>query len=544
MISPMMKRRYKTGTARDQISLLPPRIEDYVSENAPVRAIDAYVDILDLKALGFCYSDGGHARGNGQPPYHPGDHLKLYLYGYLNKVRSSRCLEREAGRNLEVIWLLRGLTPNYKTIANFRKDNAEALKAVNKDFIALCKDLNLFGGTKVGIDSSFFHGNASKASIHTKEKLDKQLSELDAKIEAYQKQLDDNDASEAKGDDAPASEVPELAEKLDKLKELQSEKQALKDKLEARGESQVSTTDEDARLLNKGNGTLAGYNVQIAVDDKHKLIVASDVTNDGNDKHQLHRMAAMAKQELEVEELEALADAGFHEAENLALCEQDNITTYVPEPNTSAKTESQGRFTRDAFRYDADRNVYVCPNAQDLTQRGQPTEHKGKMRTRYASSAEQCKTCPLREKCLAEKTKVRQIYRSEHEEVVERQRARMKEAGGEKMRERSALAEHPFGTLKHRAGWSHFLVRGFEKVGGEWALMATCYNFARVLNIIGLEAFKEYCLKRQKNQQNRQNRADHKDFARICGRYIPIPMPPAFRAKIFPHSSISSSFCQ
>jgi transposase len=539
MILPMMKRRYKTGAARGQISMLPPRIEDYVSENAPVRAIDAYVDILDLEKLGFCYSDGGHAKGNGQPPYDPRDHLKLYLYGYLNKVRSSRCLERETQRNVEVMWLLGGLTPNYKTIANFRKDNAEALKAVNKNFISLCKDLNLFGGTKVGIDGSFFHGNASKASIHTKEKLDKQLSELDAKIDAYQKQLDDNDASEAKTNDAPAPEVPELAEKLAALKELQSEQKVLKDKLEASGETQVSTTDEDARLLNKGNGTVAGYNVQIAVDDKHKLIVASDVTNDGHDKHQLHRMAAMAKEELEVEELEALADAGFHEAENLASCEQDKITTYVPEPNTSAKTESQGRFTRDVFQYDPDRNVYVCPNGEELGPRGQPTEHNGKMRTRYASGAGQCKTCPLREKCLSENADIRQIYRSEHEEVVERQRARMKEVGGQKMRERSGLAEHPFGTLKHRAGWSHFLVRGFEKVGGEWAIMATCYNFNRVLNIIGIDAFKEYCLQHQKKRQNQQNRVADQNFARIWSRYFDLLMPQAFRAKIFANSGTS-----
>ncbi len=533
MIPPMMKRRYKTGAARDQISLLPPRIEDYVSKNAPVRAIDAYVDTLELEKLGFCYADGGHARGNGQPPYDPRDHLKLYLYGYLNKVRSSRCLEREAQRNVEVMWLLGGLTPNYKTIANFRKDNAAALKGVNKDFIALCKELNLFGGAKVGIDGSFFHGNASKASIHTKEKLDKQLSELEARIEAYQKQLDDNDASEAKGDDAPAPEVPELAEKLDKLKELQSAKQALKDKLEASGETQISTTDEDARLLNKGNGTLAGYNVQIAVDDKHKLIVASDVTNDGNDKHQLHRMAAMAKEELEVEELEALSDVGYHEEGNLAACEKDDITTYVPEPRKSAKTESQGRFTRDAFQYDGARNVYVCPQGEELAQRGQPTEYKGRMRTGYASSAGQCKTCPLREKCLAENSSVRQIYRSEHEEVVERQRARMKEAGGQKMRERSALAEHPFGTLKHRAGWSHFLVRGFEKVGGEWALMATCYNFDRVLNIIGFDAFKEYCLERQKTSRTRKIALLSKILHAFGAQYSGLPRSQGFRSCIF-----------
>lgn len=500
MIFFMMNRRYKSGAALEQLSLLPARIEDYVSTDSQVRAIDVYVDTLDLEALGFCYADGGHAQGNGQPPYDPRDQLKLYLYGYLNKVRCSRCLERETRRNLEAIWLLGGLTPNYKTIANFRKDNAKALKAVNKDFVLLCRELDLYGGTKVAIDGSFFHGNASKASIYTKDKLDKHLSELEAHVTRYQNELDANDNSETRAGEAAVHEDAELQEKLTALKERQREKKALKDQLEASDERQLSTTDEDARLLNKGDGTVAGYNVQIVVDDKHKLIVASDVVNDANDQHQLYRMAKMAKQALEVETLEALADAGFHETKALASCEENGITAYVPEPNKSTKTEQEGRFNRDAFRYDPERNAYICPQGEELRQQGQPYEAKGKMRTRYSARASQCKTCPLRKKCLAENAQFRQIYRSEYEAVIERQRARMKDAGGQKMRERSGLVEHPFGTLKHRAGWSHFLMRGFEKVGGEWALMATCYNFGRVLNIVGLDDFKQYCLGRRQKQ--------------------------------------------
>ena len=219
----MMNRRYKSGTSREQISLLPPRIEDYVSPDALVRAVDAYVDTLDFFKLGFRYADGGHAKGNGQPPYDPRDHLKLYLYGYLNKVRSSRCLERETQRNLEVIWLLGGLTPNYKTIADFRKDNGEPLKAVNKDFVLLCRELNLYGGNKGAIDGSFFHGNASKASIDTKDKLDKQLVELEDKIDRYQKQLDENDSSEAKVDESATHEDAELPAKLAALNDRQRE---------------------------------------------------------------------------------------------------------------------------------------------------------------------------------------------------------------------------------------------------------------------------------------------------------------------------------
>ena len=327
------------------------------------------------------------------------------------------------------------------------------------------------------------------------------------------------------------------------LKERQREKQALKDKLDESGERQISTTDEDARLLNKGDGTVAGYNVQIVVDDKHKLSVASDVVNDANDQHQLYRMADMAKQALEVETFEALADAGYHETKALALCEENGVTAYVPEPNKSAKTEQQGRFNRDAFRYDSERNAYICPKGEELRQRGKPYEAKGKMRTRYSARASQCKTCPLRKKCLADNAQFRQIYRSEYEDVIERQRARMKEAGAQKIRERAGLVEHPFGTLKHRADWSHFLVRGFKKVAGEWALMATCYNFSRVLNIIGFDAFKDYCLKRRQKQQNRA--ADH-GFGRTATRYLGflmLQMHQGFGLPSHAHSGVLAPLC-
>lgn len=496
----MTNRRYKTGIDREQGSLLPPRVEDYVSEDAVVRAVDVYVETLDLVALGFLYADGGHVDGKGQPPYHPADHLKLYLYGYLNKIRSSRCLERETQRNLEVIWLLGGLKPSYKTIADFRKDNADGLKATCKDFILLCRGLGLFGGDKIGIDGSFFNGDASKASIYTKKKLDKQLMGLEKAIERYQKQLDEQDSTDQKSGEAATGEYADLSEKLVLLKKKQTEKQTLKKELEASGETQISTTDKDARLLNKGNGTISGYNVQIAVDDKHRLIAASDVTNDGNDKHQLHRMAKMAAKALNADGLEVLADCGYHNEGDLALCEQDSMTTFVPEPKKSVLIEKAGRFTRDAFCYDASSDSYRCPQGEILHAKGKPHKKNGHMRQCYTSKTSFCKLCPLRKKCLSKKGERRNIYRSEYEDVVKRQQDRMTENPG-KMRERSGLVEHPFGTVKHRAGWTHFLVRGFEKVGGEWAIMATCYNFTRVLNIIGMDAFRKYCLKTSKNRK-------------------------------------------
>jgi len=514
----MSKRKYKTGPDREQLSLLPASIDDYVSEGAVVRAIDVYVDTLDLAELGFAYADGGNVDGKGQPPYAPADLLKLYLYGYLHKVRSSRMLERETHLNLEVIWLLGRLTPSFKTIADFRRDNASALKETNKDFVRLCKDLDLLGGKTNAIDGSFFHANASKASIYKKAGLDKELARLEEQIERYRKELDENDKKDEATGKTALAEDPELAAKLAALKKKQSEKQELKKKLEESGESQISTTDEDARLLNKGHGTIAGYNVQSVVDDKHKLIVASDVTNDGNDQNQLHRMALMAMETLGVEELEALADAGYFNAADLAKCERDGVVTFVPEPRKSARLEKEGRFTRAAFSYDGERNIYKCPGGEELAQQGEAHKKNGVMRRRYSSRASQCKGCALRSECLPQKGATRSVYRSEHEDVVERQRARMLAAKG-KMRERSGLVEHPFGTLKLRAGWMHFLVRGFEKVGGEWALMATCYNFTRVLNIIGFDAFRDYCVQRRKKREENSLLAL---FALFCSPAKPI----------------------
>ena len=491
----MTNRRYKCGEDRGQVSLLPPRIEDYVSADNTVRAIDAYVKTLDLEALGFCHA--GSFSGAGQPPYDPADHLKLYLYGYTNRVRSSRRLECETWRNLEVIWLMGGLRPSYKTIADFRKDNGEALKAVNKDFVLLCKELDLLGGKTCAIDGAFFHGNASKASIATARKLDKQITELTEKISRYQSELDANDSADEKTGVQSLHEDAELQEKLKRLQETQRQKQALKEKLSASGATQISTTDEDARLLNKGNGTVAGYNVQSVVDDKHKLIVASEVTNDGNDQHQLWPMAEAAKEALGVERLEALADAGYAEGEQLRRCEQNGVTAYVPLPDKSGRKKAEGRFIRDDFVYDAEANCYRCPHGEELQQMGKPVAQNGKLWDRYASKNAHCKACPLREKCLTKKARRRYIFRWQHEDVVDRHRQRMK-GSGDKMRVRAALVEHPFGTLKCRAGWLHFLVRGFKKVRGEWALMATCYNFTRVLNIIGPDAFMAYCAQRKK----------------------------------------------
>jgi transposase len=489
----MTNRTFKTGESRDQPSLLPPRIEDYVGPNNPVRAIESFVCALDLAKLGFLHADRG-AEEEGQPPYNPADLLKLYVYGYINQVRSSRRLEREASRNLELIWLLKNLRPGYRTIANFRKENWEALKAVNRNFVLLMRQLGLVGGAVVAIDGSFFHGDASKASIFTRKRLAEQVVKLDREIEAYRKSLEDNDAAEAEKPRKKRTSGPrdgghggDIGAKVAALMAKRSRAQADLARLAESGETQLSKTDPDARLLVKSGQGVAGYNVQAVVDDKHKLIVASEVVNDSSDVGQLHAMAKVAKDALETETLQALADEGYYSSTELKACEDDGIAAYVPVPE--GRQLENGRFGLKEFSYDASADVYRCPAGELLRPiKGQWQNTSGRTEIRYASRPKACRTCPLKPRCLSPKALIRTIGRWEHEDVLERHRARMHGAD-ELMRRRSAIVEHPFGTIKCRAGYRHFLVRGFNKVRGEWSLMALCYNFTRVLNILGLENF-------------------------------------------------------
>jgi transposase len=458
-----------------------------VARANPVRAIESYVSALDLAGLGFRHAD--RSVGAGQPPYDPGDLLKLYLYGYLNQVRSSRRLEREATRNLELIWLLKGLTPGYRTIANFRKENWNALKAANRNFVLLARELDLVGGALVAIDGAFFDGNASKGSIKNRKKLAEQLAALDRDIEAYGAALEANDAGEAEpGGDDRGGGGGDIAEKVAALMAKRAQAQADLDRLEASGQTQLSRTDPDARLLTKRGQTVAGYNVQIAVDDKHKLIVASEVVNDGNDTGQLHAMGSAARQALGTETLQVLADAGYYSGAALKDCEADGIIAYVPQVQRSRRLTAQGRFTHEDFGYDASTNSYRCPAGEPLRPTQTPRQNGDRLEVRYVSRKAVCDACPLRRRCVTDKRPSREILRWVHENVIERHRQRMSEAKA-LMRRRSALVEHPFGTLKCRAGYRHFLVRGFNKVRGEWSLMALCYNFTRLLSILGFDRF-------------------------------------------------------
>jgi hypothetical protein len=389
---------------------------------------------------------------------------------------------------LEVIWLPGGLTPGYKTIADFRKDNPKALKAAGRDFARLCQSLDLYGGETVAVDGSFFSGDASKASIDTAAGLDKGVARVEKQIEAYLAELDAAD----RRDDEPPAQDPALPGKLARLRERQADLQARRQALADRGGGQLSRTGPDARLLSKRGATVAGYNVQIAVDAQHKRLVCAEATQDGNDSQQLAPMAQQAQDFLGVETLDVLADSGHYHQEHLKTCEDRGITAFVAIPDRQRPQREAGRHTRDDFRHHAEPDHYTCPAGQTLRRQGQQNKD-GKRLHHYAARARDCQSCPLKARCLPPKTPYRQLYRWEHEAVVERHRQRMKTHRRDKMRQRAALAEHPFGTLKLWFGWTHFLVRGLAKVQGELGLMTLGYNLRRAISLLGVATLIDRC---------------------------------------------------
>jgi len=466
--------RYIRGESREQIYLLPEAIDDYVGPENPVRFLDVFVEKLDLAGLGFTHATSADT---GRPPYDPGDLLRLYLYGYLNRIRSSRRLETEAGRNLELMWLLRKVRPDFKTIADFRKANRRAITQVCREFTVLCKRLDLFGGELVAIDGSKFQAVNSKGRNFSEAKLKRLLAEIEAKIDAYLKQLDRQDAEDA------TVRTPTREELQEKLRRYQERKQAYEsyvEQLKQSGETQVSLTDPDSRKMPTGQGSQVGYNVQIAVDAKHKLIVAHDVTNAVTDQDQLASMAETAKATVGAETLTVVADMGYYNGAEVKKCEAQGIAAYVSKPNTSANTKL-GLFGKECFRYDAATDTYGCPAGQALTYRFSTVE-QGRSIRYYSTAA--CRTCALKPQCTRNKES-RRITRWEDEAVLERMEQRVKEHP-EIMRQRKMLAEHPFGTIKRWMNQSYFLMRGKDKVSAEASLTVLAYNITRVINILGV----------------------------------------------------------
>jgi len=469
---------YFRGVDRNEVQLLPPCLEDYVAGNAPARFIDVFVEGLDFQKLGFVHAE---LKATGRPPYHPADLLKLYLYGYLHRIRSSRRLEAEAGRNLEVMWLLRQVRPDFKTIADFRRDNRQAFKPLFKQFNLLCRRLDLFGAELVAIDGSKFKAVNNPRRNFTQEQLSELVQKVEERIEEYLKELDGQD-QHAEGV-AAAPSRQELQDKIDLLKQQQGGYGALLDQLKANDQNQVSLTDADARKLKGPQGNhFVGYNVQVGVDQKNHLIVAQEVVQDLNDRNQLTQMAQQAKQELEVEQLKVVADKGYHNADELEACEKAGIETFVPE---QGKTSGQGKdgkkiFPKEQFRYDSQADVYECPAGQVLRP-GEVNESRGKDRVLYANRAA-CASCALKDRCTTGTCRV--ISRRTNEAVVERAAVRLA-AEPNLMPRRKELVEHVFGTLRL---WGHdtFLMKGHEKVRAEFSLSALVYNLRRVLNVVGV----------------------------------------------------------
>jgi transposase len=469
-------KRFIEGASRSQSTLFPEYLEDWVGEDNPVRVIDVFVDELDLGDLGF---ERAARPASGRPAYHPAVLLKLYIYGYLNRVQSSRRLEREAGRNIEVMWLTGRLAPDHKTIADFRKDNGRAIRKVCSQFVSLCRQLGLFAEASVAIDGSKFKAVNNRDRNFTRAKMQRRMAQIEESVERYLQQLDSADRQEPS--QALATRTERLKEKIEKLRQEMQRLEGLKTQMLATPDQQISLTDPDARsMATSGRGSgIVGYNAQASVDIKNHLVVTHEVTNVGTDRSQLAPMSKKTKVALDVEELDVVADRGYFDSEQILECDRADITVTLPKPQTST-AKARGRYGKQDFRYVADDDVYICPAGERLAFH-YSNEERGLILRRYWTNA--CQACAIRGQCTTGKE--RRITRWEHEHLLEDIQARL-DAHPEKMRQRRETVEHPFGTIKMWMGSTHFLMKTLKNVRTEMALHVLAYNLKRVMNIIGI----------------------------------------------------------
>ena len=470
-------KRFVEGIDRKQSTLFPEYLEDWIEEDNPVRAIDVFVEGLDLADLGFV---GVAPEATGRPGYHPSVLVKLYIYGYLYRVQSSRRLEREGGRNIEVMWLLGRLTPDHKTIADFRKDNGAAIRKVCAKFVALCRELGLLTQASVAIDGSKFKAVNNRDKNFTRAKMERRLAQIDESVARYLSQLDTADLQEPS--EALAAKTAHLKEKLAKLASELQRLKAIEKAMLASPDQQISLTDPDSRsMATSGRGSgVVGYNAQVAVDTEHHLIVTHEVTNTGSDRSQLANIASQAKDVLGADHLDVVADRGYFNSPEILACEQADITVTMPKPMTSG-AKSDGRFGKQDFVYLPAEDVYRCPAGERLTYR-YTNEEDGKALRRYWTTA--CSSCPLKARCTTGPE--RRITRWQHEHVLEAVQQRL-DKNPQAMRVRRETVEHPFGTLKMRMGATHFLMKTLPRVATEMALHVLAYNLTRVMNIIGIQ---------------------------------------------------------
>jgi len=469
------------GDDRQQRSFLPECLEDYVTEDNPVRFLDAFVDSLDLAAAGFIFPKE-NSQNRGRPGYHPRSLLKLYLYGYFHQLRSSRRLEAECSRNLEVIWLLGKLAPDFKTIADFRKDNAAAFKAVLRQFNKLCQRLELFGGELIAIDGTKVKGQNAPDQNWSLTKLEKQKEKLDRRMEEYLQALEQEESQEP----PPAARLTadQLKHKIQQLKERQQQVSQRVEQIAASGQTQLSATDSDSRSMKGAKGYVVGYNVQGAVDAKHHLLVSTEVTNTGVDQGLLAPMVQAAKAELPLQGAAVVADGGYYRAEDIKSCQELGLEAHLAEVNNSP-SERAGLFGKKDFHYDPQQDLYRCPAGQQLTKRREMLD-KGRRLFNYDHPAA-CAQCKLKHRCT--EAKYRTVSRWEHEECLERMAAKVA-AQPEKLAKRKALIEHCWGTLKWVLSGG-FLLKGLKKVGAEVSMAHFVYNLKRALNVLGLKKLLE-----------------------------------------------------
>jgi len=467
--------RFIEGEARSQSVLFPERLDDWIAGDNPVRAVDAFVDELDLAELGF---EGAEPAATGRPAYHPAVLLKLYIYGYLNRIPSSRRLEREAQRNVELMWLTGRLAPDFKTIADFRHDNGEGIRNVCRRFVQLCRDLKLFTQAIVAVDSSKFKAVNSRDRNFTPGKVDKRQEQIEQSIQRYLTALETADRTQPAEVEA---KTERLREKISTLRQQMRRMDAIREELKQQPDEQISLTDPDARsMVSQAKGTgVVGYNVQAVVEAKHHLIVTHEVTNVGSDRAQLTKMGTAAKAAMGKERLQAVADRGYFSGPEIKACTEANITPMVPKPQTS-NAKAEGRFNKADFIYIAKEDQYQCPAGERAIHRFTTVEHGMTLRRYWASG---CPRCPLRRQCTT--SSYRRITRWEHEAVLETMQRRL-DRKPEIMTLRRCTIEHVFGTLKQWMGSTHFLTRGLEHVGTEMSLQVLAYNFKRLIKLLGM----------------------------------------------------------
>jgi transposase len=463
------------GPNRSQILLLPESLDDYVDRENPVRFIEAFVDGLDLNAAGFIRVA---PKRTGRPGYDPADLLKLYIYGYLNRIRSSRRLEAETHRNIEVIWLLRHLKPDFKTIADFRRDNRKAFRPIFRQFVLLCQQMDLFGKELLAVDGTRIKAVNNKDRNFTRASLSKFIKLADAKLDDYLQRLDQSDAAESK---TSGSRVENLAEKIAAIRARRTRCQEMLARLDQTGDDQISLTDPDSRAMAAHTHVAVGYNIQVAVDTKHKLIVEQQVTNQVVDMGMLTQTAVAAKEVLGVEAIDAVADKGYFKIEDIEACEKAGIVPYVPRPQRGPSVKA-GYFRKDEFHYDADGDSYVCPAGQRLYPYSSSLL-RGLKKINYINKLA-CDDCKVRSHCTG--GKFRTVSRLENEAVLDRMQARL-DKRPDILHRRRETVEHPFGTIKQWMNQGAFLMRGLEKVRAEFSLTALAYNLRRALNIVGFE---------------------------------------------------------